>query len=76
MKHWVQHTQVAKYSISPDWNNNWLHGGNLEEVIEEAHLSSDWQMKAIIRFAKERDLRIEFLQKRLPSHLMEQFEIE
>jgi len=75
MRHWVKHPLVAKYSISADWDNNWLHGGNLEEVIEEAHLSADWQMKAMLRFAKERDLRINTLQGNLPSHLLENFEL-
>ena len=75
MSNWIQHPIVREYSLSADWDNKWRHGGNLEEVIEEAHLSSSWQKKAILRFADERDLRIKALQKRIPSYLLEKLEI-
>ena len=75
MSHWIQHPLVTEYSISADWDDKWLHGGNLKEVIEEAHLSADWQMEAILRFAKERESRIETIRKYLPSHLLEKLEV-
>ena len=49
---------VEEYSLSADWDNNWRHGGNLEEVIEEAHLSAEWQLKAIIHFSKSKSERV------------------
>ena len=76
MGHWIQHPMVNEYSLSSDWDNNWRHGGNLEEVIEEAHLSSNWQKKAIFRFAKERAQRIEKLKNNIPVHLLEKLEIK
>ena len=76
MGHWIQHPVVSEYSLSADWDNNWRHGGNLEEVIEEAHLSFDWQKKAIDRFAKERNQRIETLKKNIPFEILEKLEIK
>ena len=57
MQDWMKHPIVKEYSLSPDWDKNWRTGGNLEEVIEEAHLSMDWEWKAINKFAEERELR-------------------
>ena len=71
MGHWIQHPLVSEYSISADWDDKWRHGGNLEEVIEEAHLSADWQIKGIERFAKDRKKRIKTLKRNIPVDLLE-----
>ena len=76
MNHWVQHPIVKEYSLSADWDNNWRAGGNLEEVIEEAHLSKEWQLQAINRFAGDRQFRLHKLQKSIPQNIMEKLEIE
>ena len=76
MGHWIQHPLVSKYSISADWDNNWRTGGNLEEVIEEAHLSSDWQMKGINKFAQDREKRINILKTNIPIELLEKLEMK
>ena len=67
---------VRKYSISADWDDKWRQGGNLEEIIDEAHLSADWQEKGINRFANDRDQRIDELKKSIPIQLMEKLEIK
>ena len=46
------------YSLTSDWDNQWLTGGLEGEVIEEAHLDSKSIFDGISRFAKERDKRI------------------
>ena len=76
MSHWVQHPIVKEYSLSADWDNNWRAGGNLEEVIEEAHLSKEWQLQAINRFAGDRQFRLKQLQMVIPQNIMEKLEIE
>jgi transketolase len=76
MGHWVKHSLVEEYSISADWDDKWRHGGNLEEVIEEAHLSSDWQMKGMERFARDRDKRIKRLQESIPVDLLEKMRMK
>jgi transketolase len=46
------------YSLTSDWDNQWLTGGLEKEVIEEAHLDPDSIFKGIERFAKDRKSRI------------------
>ena len=46
------------YSLTSDWDNQWLTGGLEGEVIEEAHLDPDSIFNGISRFAKERGQRL------------------
>ncbi len=75
MSNWIKSDITKEYSLSPDWDNNWRAGGNLDEVIDESHLSSDWQMKAICKFANERDLRLDKLRNILPSQAIDTMEV-
>ena len=75
MSHWVQHPIVKEYSLSPDWDNGWRFGGNLEEVIDESHLSAHWQLEAIQKFSSERKLRIDSLKKSIPDNIFDKMEV-
>lgn len=46
------------YSLTSDWDNQWLTGGLEAEVIEESHLDPKSILDGISRFARERDKRI------------------
>ena len=46
------------YSLTSDWDNQWLTGGLEGEVIEEAHLDPESIFNGISRFAKEREQRL------------------
>jgi transketolase len=46
------------YSLTSDWDNQWLTGGLEPDVIAEAHLDPDSIFKGIERFAGEREARI------------------
>ncbi|HKQ44854.1 MAG TPA: hypothetical protein VJS47_05615 [Rhizomicrobium sp.] len=46
------------YSLTSDWDNQWLTGGLEAEVIAEAHLDPESIFKGISRFAAERAQRI------------------
>jgi len=46
------------YSMTSDWDNQWLTGGLEADVIAEAHLDPDSIFKGIERFAGERAARI------------------
>ena len=46
------------YSLTSDWDNQWLTGGLEAEVIVEAHLDPKSILDGISRFARERDKRI------------------
>jgi transketolase len=46
------------YSMTSDWDNQWLSGGLEPEVIAEAHLDPDSIFRGIERFARERGERM------------------
>ena len=46
------------YSLTSDWDNQWLTGGLEPEVIAEAHLDPDSIFAGIERFAREREQRL------------------
>ncbi|HWY62321.1 MAG TPA: hypothetical protein VNW15_10520 [Rhizomicrobium sp.] len=46
------------YSLTSDWDNQWLTGGLEKDVIEEAHLDPESIFKGIQRFAGDRATRI------------------
>ncbi|HKQ10103.1 MAG TPA: hypothetical protein VJS85_02845, partial [Rhizomicrobium sp.] len=46
------------YSLTSDWDNQWLTGGLEADVIAEAHLDPDSIFKGIERFAADRDQRM------------------
>jgi transketolase len=47
-----------EYSLTSDWDNQWLTGGLEAEVIAEAHLDPDAVFKGVERFAFERTQRL------------------
>ena len=50
--------QADDYSLTADWENQWLTGGLEADVIAEAHLDAKSIQNGILRFAKDRDKRI------------------
>jgi transketolase len=46
------------YSLTSDWDNQWLTGGLEADVIAEAHLDRDSIFKGIERFARDRSERL------------------
>jgi len=47
-----------EYSLTSDWDNQWLTGGLEPDVIAEAHLDAPSIFNGIQRFAKDRDSRV------------------
>jgi transketolase len=47
-----------EYSLTSDWDNQWLTGGLEKDVIAEAHLDPESIFKGVERFAAERTARI------------------
>jgi len=47
------------YSLTSDWDNQWLTGGLEPEVIAEAHLDKESIFKGIERFAHDRAKRLD-----------------
>ena len=55
------------YSLTSDWDNQWLTGGLEAEVIAEAHLDPDSIFAGIKRFADARSERIKSQRDRLSA---------
>ena len=47
------------YSMTSDWNNQWLTGGLEADVIAEAHLDTESIFAGVVRFGKDRPRRLE-----------------
>jgi transketolase len=47
-----------EYSLTSDWDDQWLTGGLEPDVIAEAHLDGESIFNGIRRFARERDTRV------------------
>jgi transketolase len=58
MHDWLSNKVAEEYALSSDWDNRWRTGGNLDELVDEAHLSPDWILKGIERFVGDRDSRL------------------
>jgi len=67
MHDWLFNRLADEYALSSDWDNRWRTGGDVTEVIEEAHLSPDWVMKGIERFVKDKEARLERLREELAA---------
>jgi transketolase len=48
-----------EYSLTSDWDNQWLTGGSEADVIAEAHLDAASVFTAVKRFASDRPKRLE-----------------
>ena len=55
---WIAHSIVADYSLTSDWDDRWRTGGTVDEVMEEAHLSSEHILCGIERFVRDRESRL------------------
>jgi hypothetical protein len=56
-----------KYSLTSDWDNQWLTGGLESDVIAEAHLDQASIFAGIQRFAEDREQRLGFQRKSLDA---------
>ena len=50
---------VDEYSLTSDWDNQWLTGGLEADVIAEAHLDPESIFAGVRRFAQERPKRLD-----------------
>ena len=48
-----------EYSMTSDWDNQWLTGGMEADVIAEAHLDPESILAGVTRFARDREKRLE-----------------
>lgn len=67
MADWAGAPVVRDYSLSGDWDDRWRSGGNLDEVMEEAHLDPTHILAAIERFVGDRPKRLGSIRTALES---------
>lgn len=53
MSDWLFSRKSAEYAMTPDFDDRWRTGGSVEEVIREAHLSPEYLLEGIERFARD-----------------------
>jgi transketolase len=58
MHDWLGSEVSAEYSLSSDHDDRWRTGGNLDELIAEAHLDPEHILEGIERFAADREQRL------------------
>ncbi|OQX88540.1 transketolase [candidate division KSB1 bacterium 4484_87] len=63
MHDWLFSKVAEEYAMSSDWDNRWRTGGSVDELCEEAHISPDWLLKGIEKFANDLDQRMAQLKK-------------
>jgi transketolase len=61
MRDWVDGPLGAEYSMAADWDDRWRTGGSVDEVMDEAHLTTPYIIEGVTRFAAERERRLERL---------------
>jgi transketolase len=59
--------QADDYSMTADWDNQWLTGGLEADVIAEAHLDAESIFAGVSRFAHERPARLKQQRTELES---------
>jgi transketolase len=64
---WIYNKVSQEYAITADWDNRWRTGGSVDEVLEEGHLTPNWLMDGICRFAKDKPKRMQVLRAGLDS---------
>ena len=68
MGNWIKNRFVAKYSLSPDFDNRWRTGGSVDQIINESRLDPVSILNAIKRFSNERDTRLGIIKKEIPNY--------
>lgn len=53
MHRWHDNPNIKDVSLSPDWDNRWRTGGTGVDVIADAHLTAEFQWKAIKKFSEK-----------------------
>ena len=57
MYDWISSPVSSEYALSSDFDDKWRTGGRVDEIAEEARLSTTWIVKGIERFANDREIR-------------------
>lgn len=64
---WIKNPIASEYTMCPDWDNRWRTGGSVDEIMEEAHLSTSHILQGIERFVRDRATRLQRTKRHLES---------
>lgn len=64
---WIFNPLADEYAMTSDWDDQWRSGGNLDDVIDEAHLTPDWLLRGIERFVADRASRLQRIRAMIDS---------
>jgi transketolase len=67
IRRWMSCDVSLDYTLSSDWDDRWRTGGSVEEVVEEAHLDTGHILEGIERFVKERERRLDRIERALAA---------
>jgi transketolase len=65
MGNWMFNPYSEKYALSSDWDDRWRTGGTLDEVLDEAHLTPEWILEGMKKFAASQEDRLSALKVEL-----------
>ncbi|MDH3199105.1 MAG: transketolase, partial [Candidatus Krumholzibacteria bacterium] len=65
MMDWADFGVTGEFWLGSDFDDRWRTGGSVDEVLEEAHLSPQWILDGIRRFAKAREKRLKRIRERM-----------
>ncbi len=69
MRDWGVPPENDEYALSSDWDDRWRTGGAIPDLLEEAHISPQWLLAGIERFAQDREKRLTGLAARAQAAL-------
>lgn len=58
MHDWLPHHLAEKYALTPDFDDAWRTGGNVEEIKAEGHIDVERVWEGMVRFAADREARL------------------
>jgi len=67
MRDWIEGPLGAEYSMGADWDDRWRTGGSVDEVMDEAHLTTAHILEGIERFVRDRPQRLRRLHDMLAA---------
>lgn len=67
MHHWLYNKIAEQYAMTADWDNRWRTGGTVDEVLEEGHLNPKYLLEGILKFARDKAIRIKTLRDQIET---------
>lgn len=67
MNPWIFNRVAQEYALTADWDDQWRTGGTVDEVLDEGHLTPEWLLEGMRRFARDKAERIRRLREQVEA---------